>query len=77
MAAVQETVERVRAIDVDAYKYGFVTDIESEKPPKGLDESTVRKSGIVASSRPLPARNDFTVPVHDSVFAIGMNVSVI
>ena len=42
MAAVQETVERVRSIDVDAYKYGFVTDIESEKPPKGLDESTVR-----------------------------------
>jgi Fe-S cluster assembly protein SufB len=42
MAAVQETVDRVRAIDVDAYKYGFVTDIESEKPPRGLDESTVR-----------------------------------
>src|SRR5206468_6735666 len=42
MAAVQETVDRVRAIDVDAYKYGFVTDIESDKAPKGLDESTVR-----------------------------------
>ena len=42
MAAVRETVDRVRSIDVDAYKYGFVTDIESEKPPKGLDESTVR-----------------------------------
>ena len=42
MAAVQETVDRVRSIDVDAYKYGFVTDIESEKPPKGLDESTAR-----------------------------------
>jgi len=42
MAAVQETVDRVRSVDVDAYKYGFVTDIESEKPPKGLDESTVR-----------------------------------
>jgi Fe-S cluster assembly protein SufB len=42
MAAVQETVDRVRAIDVDAYKYGFVTDIESEKAPKGLSEDTVR-----------------------------------
>jgi Fe-S cluster assembly protein SufB len=42
MAAVQETVERVRSIDVDQYKYGFVTDIESDKAPKGLDESTVR-----------------------------------
>eukprot|EP01031_Cornospumella_fuschlensis_P046988 gene46988-57540_t len=42
MAAVQETVERVRSIDVDQYKYGFVTDIESEKAPKGLSEDTVR-----------------------------------
>lgn len=42
MPAVQETVERVREIDVDQYKYGFVTDIESDKAPKGLDESTVR-----------------------------------
>ncbi len=42
MPAVQETVERVRAIDVDQYKYGFVTDIESEKAPKGLSEETVR-----------------------------------
>jgi Fe-S cluster assembly protein SufB len=39
---VQETIERVRRIDVDQYKYGFVTDIESEKAPKGLSEDTVR-----------------------------------
>jgi Fe-S cluster assembly protein SufB len=42
MAAVQETVDRVRSIEVDAYKYGFVTDIQSEKAPKGLREDTVR-----------------------------------
>ena len=42
MPAVQETVEQVRRIDVDQYKYGFVTDIESEKAPKGLSEDTVR-----------------------------------
>ena len=42
MAAVQETVDRVRSIDVEAYKYGFVTDIESDKAPKGLNEDTVR-----------------------------------
>ncbi len=42
MPAVQETVERVRSIDVDQYKYGFETNIESVKAPKGLDESTVR-----------------------------------
>src|SRR5467141_2187738 len=42
MAAVQETVEQVRRIDVDQYKYGFETLIESEKAPKGLSEDTVR-----------------------------------
>ncbi len=42
MPAVQETVERVRSIDVDQYKYGFVTDIEMEKAEKGLSEDTVR-----------------------------------
>jgi Fe-S cluster assembly protein SufB len=42
MPAVQETIEQVRRIDVDQYKYGFVTDIESEKAPKGLTEDTVR-----------------------------------
>lgn len=42
MPAVQETVERVRGIDVDQYKYGFETVIESEKAPKGLSEDTIR-----------------------------------
>jgi Fe-S cluster assembly protein SufB len=42
MAAVQETVDRVKAIDVSEYKYGFVSDIESEKAPKGLNEDIVR-----------------------------------
>ncbi|HEU5018210.1 MAG TPA: Fe-S cluster assembly protein SufB [Pseudolabrys sp.] len=42
MPAVQETVEQVRRIDVDQYKYGFETLIESEKAPKGLSEDTIR-----------------------------------
>jgi len=42
MPAVQETVDRVQAIDVSQYKYGFFTDIESEKAPKGLNEEIVR-----------------------------------
>ncbi len=42
MPAVQETIEQVREIDVDKYKYGFFTDIESEKAPKGLSEEIVR-----------------------------------
>src|SRR6476619_1054458 len=42
MPAVQETVARVREIDVDKYKYGFFTDIESVKAPRGLNEDVVR-----------------------------------
>jgi len=42
MPAVQETVARVKEIDVDKYKYGFFTDIESVKAPKGLNEDIVR-----------------------------------
>ncbi|MYZ47195.1 Fe-S cluster assembly protein SufB [Propylenella binzhouense] len=42
MPAVQETIEQVRALDVDKYKYGFETQIESDLAPKGLNEETVR-----------------------------------
>ncbi len=42
MPAVQDTVERVKEIDVDQYKYGFVTEIESVTAPKGLNEDIVR-----------------------------------
>ena len=36
------TVESVLALDVDKYKYGFETPIESDKAPKGLTEDTIR-----------------------------------
>ena len=42
MPAVQETIEQVKKIDIDQYKYGFETKIATVKAPKGLDESTVR-----------------------------------
>jgi Fe-S cluster assembly protein SufB len=42
LAAVHETIEQVRGIDVDKYKYGFKTEIESELAPKGLSEDIVR-----------------------------------
>jgi Fe-S cluster assembly protein SufB len=42
MPAVQETVARVSEIDVDKYKYGFFTEIESIRAPKGLNEDVVR-----------------------------------
>jgi Fe-S cluster assembly protein SufB len=42
MPAVQETIEQVKKIDVDQYKYGFETQIETIKAPKGLNEDIVR-----------------------------------
>ena len=42
MAGVQETIDTVRTLDVDQYKYGFETLIESDKAPKGLNEDIIR-----------------------------------
>ena len=42
MAAVQQTIEQVASLDVDKYKYGFETDIQSDMAPKGLDADIVR-----------------------------------
>ena len=36
-----DTIELVKDIDVDKYKYGFITDIESDLAPKGLNEDIV------------------------------------
>jgi len=40
MAAVTETVNQVEL--VEKYKYGFVTDIETDQAPKGLNEGIIR-----------------------------------
>jgi Fe-S cluster assembly protein SufB len=40
MTALPQTIEALR--NLEAYKYGFVTDIEAEFAPKGLREDTVR-----------------------------------
>ncbi|HYD70928.1 Fe-S cluster assembly protein SufB [Azospirillum sp.] len=42
MAGTSETVEQVRAVTEQKYKYGFATDIESDMAPKGLNEDIVR-----------------------------------
>jgi len=40
MAAITETVDQVEL--VEKYKYGFVTDIETDHAPKGLNEDIIR-----------------------------------
>ena len=42
MVATKETVEQVRSVAEAKYKYGFVTDIEMETAPKGLNEDIIR-----------------------------------
>ncbi len=42
MAAVKETIEDVRQLEADKYKYGFTTEIEQEYAPKGLNADIVR-----------------------------------
>jgi Fe-S cluster assembly protein SufB len=40
--ALRETTERVADLAGEKYKYGFITDIETERAAKGLNEDTVR-----------------------------------
>ena len=42
MTASSETLQAVRSLSQEGYKYGFVTDIEAETAPPGLTEDTVR-----------------------------------
>ncbi len=42
MPAIKETIEDVRRLEADKYKYGFTTEIEQEFGPKGLNEETIR-----------------------------------
>jgi Fe-S cluster assembly protein SufB len=52
MPAVKETVEQVKAIGVDQYKYGFETQLEVDKAPKGLNEDIVR---LISAKKKEPA----------------------
>lgn len=42
MVAVKETIDHVKELELDKYKYGFTTDIETVKAPKGLSEDIVK-----------------------------------
>jgi len=51
MVAVKETVDQVKEIEVDQYKYGFVTDIEMDMAPKGLNEEII---GFISAKKNEP-----------------------
>ncbi len=42
MVAATDTALQVRTVTEEKYKYGFVTDIEAETAPKGLNEDIIR-----------------------------------
>jgi Fe-S cluster assembly protein SufB len=42
MSASLDTQDTIRALSQEGYKYGFVTDIEADTAPPGLNEDTVR-----------------------------------
>ena len=50
MSATEETIRQVEA--VSKYKYGFVTDIEVDKAPKGLGEDTIK---LISAKKGEPA----------------------
>jgi Fe-S cluster assembly protein SufB len=42
MAAVSKTIEDVKQLEADKYKFGFSTDVETDLAPKGLNADIVR-----------------------------------
>ncbi|HZD25263.1 MAG TPA: Fe-S cluster assembly protein SufB [Alphaproteobacteria bacterium] len=42
MAANTDTADQVRSLGGERYKYGFVTEIEEDRAPKGLNEEIIR-----------------------------------
>src|SRR5260221_9618346 len=42
MSASLDTQDTIRSLSQEGYKYGFVTDIEADTAPPGLNEDTVR-----------------------------------
>ena len=42
MTASIDTLQTVRSLSREGYKYGFVTEIDTESAPPGLNEDTVR-----------------------------------
>src|SRR5919108_1568620 len=42
MTASTETLRTVRSLSQEGYKYGFITDIEAETAPPGLNEDIIR-----------------------------------
>src|ERR1700732_2988059 len=42
MSASLDTQDTIRSLAQEGYKYGFVTDIEADTAPPGLNEDTVR-----------------------------------
>jgi Fe-S cluster assembly protein SufB len=42
MTASTDTLQTVRSLSQEGYKYGFVTDIEADEAPPGLNEDTIR-----------------------------------
>ncbi len=42
MAATEQTIEQVNALGNSEYKYGFSTNVEQIRPPKGLNVDTVK-----------------------------------
>lgn len=42
MVATDQTKAKVKRLEEQKYQYGFVTDVETEKAPKGLNEDVIR-----------------------------------
>ena len=42
MAATEQTIKQVNTLGSSDYKYGFSTDVDEIRPPKGLNEEIIK-----------------------------------
>ena len=68
MPAVQETIDQVRQIDVDQYKYGFETTIEVDKAP--MAPAVPVKSNARQTNATRPLTNEMPPEVATAIRAL-------
>ena len=55
MAATEQTIKQVNTLGDTDYKYGFSTELDEIRPPKGLNEDIIKFKS--PSRRELPKRS--------------------
>ena len=54
MAATEQTIKQVNTLGSSDYKYGFSTEVDEIRPPKGLNEEIIKFISCLLYTSPSP-----------------------